>query len=98
MSDGRESNGRFANGNPGGPGRPRRTIEREYLAVLGDSVSLDDWPAIVHRAVERAMCGIPNARDWLTGYLLGAEPPKLLDLAVSDARGRTVNDTFPTKA
>ena len=39
----RNGDGKFANGNPGGPGRPRRTVELEYLAALGESVSLADW-------------------------------------------------------
>jgi len=53
-TDGRTDNGRFAPGNPGGPGRPRRAIESEYLATLGDAVSLDDWREIVTRAVSDA--------------------------------------------
>ncbi len=31
-----DMNGRFIPGNSGGPGRPRRAVELDYLAVLGD--------------------------------------------------------------
>ena len=39
-NDGRDPLGKFAKGNPGGPGRPRRTVEREYLAALSDALPL----------------------------------------------------------
>jgi hypothetical protein len=41
MSD-RDEHGRFLKGHPGGPGRPRRAIEREYLGVIGKAVTLED--------------------------------------------------------
>ena len=36
MSD-RNMNGTFAPGNPGGPGRPRRGVERQYLAAFAEA-------------------------------------------------------------
>jgi hypothetical protein len=84
----RKSNGTFANGNSGGPGRPRRTVEADYLAALSDMVGIDDWHAIVMRAVLQAKAGDGKARDWLSRHLLGAEPPKLLDLAADEELGR----------
>lgn len=92
MSDGHDENGRFANGNPGGPGRPRRAIEREYLATLGDAVSLDDWREVVERAVADAKSGDAKARDWLTRYLVGNDPPALLELAAKEHRGLAADD------
>ncbi len=86
METTRHCNGRFAKGNPGGPGRPRRTVEREYLATLADAVSLDDWRQIVGRAVVDAKDGDAKARDWLTRYLLGPEPMTLTDLAGRERR------------
>ena len=65
MSIARDEHGRFAEGNAGGPGRPRRTVERDYLAVLSEAVSLDDWRAVVARAVDDAKAGDARARDWL---------------------------------
>jgi len=67
----RGQNGRFAKGNAGGPGRPRRTVEDEYLAAITDVVSLDDWQAIVARAAAEAKQGDARARDWLSRYLVG---------------------------
>ena len=89
MSDGRDEHGRFADGNPGGPGRPRRAIEREYLAALGDAVTLDDWRDVVARAMADAKAGDRAARTWLGRYLVGDKPPTLLQLASKEACGIT---------
>lgn len=83
----RTSDGRFARGNPGGPGRPRRLIEADYLKALSDAVTPEDWRAIVRAAVDAAKSGDARARDWLCRYLLGEKPPTLLDLAADDAAG-----------
>jgi hypothetical protein len=90
MSIDRDENGRFADGNPGGPGRPRRTVEREYLAVLSEAVSLDDWGAVVARAVEDAKAGDARARDWLSKHMFGEKPMTLTELAAKEERGLTV--------
>jgi hypothetical protein len=85
IEDGRNANGTFATGNPGGPGRPRRAIEREYLATLADAVPLETWREICLAAVDAAKSGDPKAREWLSRLLLGAEPPRLLTLAADEA-------------
>src|SRR4051812_18365598 len=69
--NGRDRAGRFAEGNPGGPGRPPRAVEIDYLRVLGDVCSLERWRAICERAAADAEGGDARARDWLAGYLLG---------------------------
>jgi hypothetical protein len=71
----RESDGRFAKGNPGGPGRPTRATEAEYLAALAEIVTLDVWRQIGTRAVSDAQAGDKAARDWLSRYLIGDRPP-----------------------
>jgi hypothetical protein len=71
-------NGRFAPGNRGGPGRPKRSVEWEYMAALGETVTLEDWTKIVQKAVEQAKEGDSTARAWLSRHVLGAEPPTLL--------------------
>lgn len=80
----RDQRGRFAVGNPGGPGRPPREREREYLQSLQEVCSMDAWRQIAMRAVSDAMEGDAKARDWLSRYLcpqtpidaeLGTEPP-----------------------
>jgi len=80
-NDGRDNAGRFAQGNRGGPGRPRRAVELDYLAKLGDALSLEDWAAIVKRAVADAKNGSGQAREWVSRYALGSNPMGLMDLA-----------------
>jgi hypothetical protein len=87
MGQPRDGQGRFAVGNPGGPGRPRRAVERDYLTVLSDAVSRDDWRCVVQAAVESAKQGDAKARDWLTRYLIGDDPLTLTDLAADEAWG-----------
>jgi hypothetical protein len=77
----RHDNGRFALGNRGGPGRPRRDIEANYLAVLGEAVPIETWGAIVTKAVDQALDGDAQARTWLSNYLIG----KPLFQAVEDS-------------
>ena len=67
----RDANGRFANGNPGGPGRKPREIEIEYLAKMESIVSGETWKAICKRAADDAVAGDSKARAWLSAYLLG---------------------------
>ena len=87
----RQSGGKFAVGNPGGPGRPRRAVETEYLATLNEAVSLEDWREVVKRALADAKRGCSKARDWLSKHLLEGRNNPLLQLAVSDQRGKTVD-------
>ena len=75
----RDRRGRFAAGNPGGPGRPRRVIEAEYLSALTDAVTLDDWRDISFRAVRDAKNGDAPARAWLAKYLMPDGPGGLPD-------------------
>jgi hypothetical protein len=94
----RETNGRFKDGNPGGPGRPRRAIEREYLAALSDAISPDDWREVVARAVADAKKGDPVARTWLAKYVLGETPPSLAALAADEMGGRTADHGLEMQA
>jgi hypothetical protein len=81
----RDLNGRFAPGCPGGPGRPRRAVEADYLAALSDAVPLKTWKKIVQRAVEDALAGNRHAREWVGNYVLGKpEKNNLLDLAARE--------------
>lgn len=91
-TNGRQAGGRFAPGNSGGPGRPRRAVEVEYLAALNEVVSLEDWKEIVRRAVESAKLGNPKARDWLAKYLVDGIGKPLFQLAVREREGLSVDD------
>ena len=77
---GHDERGRFAVGNSGGPGRPRRAIEREYLRAVSDAVPLEAWTAIVERAVSDAKDGDDKARNWLAKYVIGDAPIGLTEL------------------
>jgi hypothetical protein len=74
---GRTAAGRFAAGNRFGRGRPPRPREVAYLRKLVDTVSLRDWADIAKKAVEDAKGGDTAARNWLSLYLLGRDPPSI---------------------
>ena len=67
----------------------RRPVERDYLAVLSEAVPLETWREIYREAAERAKAGDAKARDWLTRYLLGEKPMRLLTLAADEHVGHT---------
>jgi hypothetical protein len=86
----RTARGQFAEGNPGGPGRPRRATERAYLAALSDACPPETWREIVARAVADAKDGDAKARSWLAAYLVGqpdSMAATLHALAVDEALG-----------
>ncbi len=89
MSDSqRDPDGRFQKGGKGGPGRPRRAIEIDYLAKLSEAVPLSVWQEIVAKAVEEAREGDHTARAWLAGYLCGKPTGDALrNLAVDEEVG-----------
>lgn len=79
----RRPNGQFSKGNPGGPGRPSKATEDEYLAAVGDAVPLDIWKTICQRAAQDATKGNAKARDWLSKHLL--PPPRDTSLGFDPA-------------
>jgi len=91
---GRDGRGRFALGNPGGPGRPRRAVETEYLGAVSEAVPVDVWRRIVERARDDALAGDHRARAWLANIVLGKEPGRLSELAKQDLLGVTADDTL----
>jgi hypothetical protein len=93
----RDANGRFAVGNPGGPGRPRRAVEQDYLATLADAVPLKKWKRIVSRAVEDAEAGDAKARRWISEHLVGRQPDALTALAATELAG-TLDDEIRAQA
>jgi hypothetical protein len=70
----RTGKGCFTPGNPGGPGRPRRAVEKEYLDAVLAGVPLEDWTQIVRKGVADAKDGDARAREWLSRSLIGADP------------------------
>ena len=71
MRTDRNTNGRFAAGWCGGPGRPSRSVEAQYLITLRESVPLETWGKICEAAVAQAVSGDAKAREWLANYLIG---------------------------
>ncbi len=69
--NGHDENGRFAKGNGGGPGRPRKCREEQYLALLLSECNLEDARVIIRSTVSRAKAGDKSAREWLFNYILG---------------------------
>jgi hypothetical protein len=71
----RESNGRFAKGNRGGCGNPFARQVAAFRACLINSVTQDDFKAIVEQLVELAKEGELQAIRLLFSYLLGTPKP-----------------------
>jgi len=68
---GRKPDGTFDKGNPGGPGRPRRAVEADYLRALSEVCPLATWREVCQKAVDLAKEGDAPARAWLAKYLCG---------------------------
>lgn len=67
-----------------------RRTERDYLSVLLDSVTLDDWRDVVNNTLEAAKGGDDKARAWLAQYLMGkpaTEAPTPLTVVVNQLSG-----------
>ena len=95
---GRDLVGRYAAGNPGGPGRPRRAVEMSYLRALSDALPVDTWSEIVQAAIARAKDGDAQARAWLTRLILGAAAPTLSDLAKVETLNLEPDDVIESEA
>lgn len=48
-----------------------RRTEGDYMGVLLEAVTLDDWRDVVNSAKTLAQAGDPQARAWLAQYLMG---------------------------
>lgn len=67
-----------------------RRTEGDYLSVLLDSVTLDDWRDVVNNTLEAAKGGDDKARAWLAQYLMGkpaTEAPTPLTVVVNQLSG-----------
>lgn len=88
----RKPDGTFAKGNPGGPGRPPRATESEYMRILMDACPPDVFREIVERAIADAKAGDATARTWLASYLVGkpsaaAGAPKPARVLAEEVKG-----------
>ena len=67
-----------------------RRTEVDYMGVLLDAVTLDDWRGVVTGALQAAKGGDPQARNWLAQYLVGrpeGKAPTPLNIVVQQLNG-----------
>ena len=80
----RNEKGQFAAGNKASPGRKPRPAEVNFLNILKECITADDWRKVVNTAVSLAMAGDAKAREWIGNYLIG-KPPQILELKAVEA-------------
>ena len=99
--NGRSARGRFARGNPGGPGNPHAKRTSLLRAALLEAVTEDDIRAVAHGLVAKARSGDTAATRELLDRVIGkvrpeegvAEVPEpLIDLP--DSALKAVADTI----
>jgi hypothetical protein len=73
----REKNGHFAKGNGGGPGRPKKEREEEYLKILWSILTPARWKVVVKKLLLDAEGGDDKARKLLFDHALGLPIQKL---------------------
>src|SRR4051794_4411025 len=71
----RTPDGRFAEGNSGGPGNPHARHCARMLALLRTSISDDEMVAIIRMLVEKARAGDVSAAKLIMSYKLGKPGP-----------------------
>lgn len=67
-----------------------RRTEGDYMGALLDTVTLDDWRAVVAGALQAAKDGDAQARNWLAQYLIGrpeGKAPTPLTIMVQQLNG-----------
>lgn len=67
-----------------------RRTEGDYMGMLLDTVTLDDWRDVVQGALQEAKSGDPQARTWLAQYLIGrpeSKAPTALNVIVNQLTG-----------
>ena len=72
-----------------GTAQHRRT-EIDYMGVLLDTVTLNDWRNVVNGALQAAKAGDPQARNWLAQYLIGrpeGKAPTPMNIVVQQLSG-----------
>jgi hypothetical protein len=68
-----------------------RRTESDYMSILLDSVTLEDWREVVSNALAAAKAGDAKARVWLATFLMGAprhKAPTPLTVVVGQWTGR----------
>jgi hypothetical protein len=76
--NGRDTRGRFAKGNGGGPGNPHARAAAQFRATIFEAVKPEDLRAVVEKVVELAKGGDLMAAKLLFDRTVG--PPVEVDL------------------
>jgi hypothetical protein len=67
-----------------------RRTETDYMNVMLDAVSVEDWRDVVTKALAAAKSGDPSARAWLAHYIVGRpvhKAPAPLNVVVQQLNG-----------
>ncbi len=101
VTDHRTGNGRFARGNPGGPGNPHARRTGMLRSAMLEAVTEDDVRAVVRGLVDRAKAGdavaVRELLDRVTGKARPEEEqaaPQWLAVDLPEAALRAVADTI----
>lgn len=73
--NGRDAQGRFTEGNPGGPGNPHAGQLAKLRSALLNAVSAEDVEAIVQEILKRAKEGSLSAAKMILDYTVGRPRP-----------------------
>jgi hypothetical protein len=96
-ANGRDAHGRFAKGNPGGPGNPFARRTAQLRRVLSEAVTDEDVEAIAKRLLEQAKAGDVAAARLLLSYAIG-QPTRAVDPDTLDRQEWAVFQQIPVPA
>ena len=73
----------------GKPAKPPRPVQRDYLAILSEAVTLETWREICLATVEKAKTGDPNPKSRARPQgACGPSPVPSLVIRTDGANGR----------
>lgn len=76
---------------------PLKNKRRDYIRVIAEVCSPDDWREIVEKAVQDAKEGEPRARAWLTSILVEKQGKESIDAwAVQDPEAYDEYEALPS--
>ena len=75
----RNGKGQFTKGNKLGIGRPKRSVEEQYVTALSETLSVTQWKRIIKRTIADAAKGDARARELLFKHVLGTSPMVTLE-------------------
>jgi len=87
---GRDIKGRFIKGNrhsKGNAGGRPMNYAADYMERMRERLTLDEWDAVISKAIEQAKDGDNRARTWLASYVMG-QPVQQVIADVSGTRDR----------